>query len=267
MTRPAVDVVIPFAGPAAAFERLATRVGRLELREGDTLLVVDNRASGGAAPTVPTLRAPEVRSSYFARNRGAAAGAAPWIVVLDADVQPAPGLLDAYFDPPPGDDVGALAGRVEDERADDALGAAMTEHASLSQAITLDRPWAYAQTASCAVRRAAFEAVGGFDATVRSGGDADLCFRLHEAGWRLERRDRALVTHDHRRTLRALARQKARHGAGAAWLEGRWPGSMPPRPAREVVAYAARGALAAGSELARGDREAARSARPTPTCR
>jgi GT2 family glycosyltransferase len=62
---------------------------------------------------------------------------------------------------------------------------------------------------------------------VRSGGDADLCFRLRAAGWELEPRDGAAVVHRSRRTMRKLLRQRARHGSGAGWLDREHPGSFP----------------------------------------
>ncbi len=99
----------------------------------------------------------------------------------------------------------------------------------MSQANTLGAGhWAYVQTANCAIRRSAFEQVGGFCDEVRSGGDADICFRLRDAGWAIEPRERALVVHSSRRTLGKLLRQRARMGAGAAWLDQRHPGSFPP---------------------------------------
>jgi GT2 family glycosyltransferase len=82
------------------------------------------------------------------------------------------------------------------------------------------------------VRREAFEQVGGFTEGIRSGGDADLCFRLRVAGWRLDSRDHARVIHHNRAGTRAFLRQKARHGAGAAWLNDVYPGSFPPRDRR-----------------------------------
>ena len=98
----------------------------------------------------------------------------------------------------------------------------------MSQEITLaDDQWAFAQTANAAVRRKAFEQVGGFEAGVRSGGDADLCFRIRAAGWDLERREQAAVVHRNRQTVPRMLAQRARHGAGAAWLSERWPGALP----------------------------------------
>src|SRR5436190_688694 len=70
---------------------------------------------------------------------------------------------------------------------------------SMAQVSAGDR-WGYAQTANCAVRRTAFAAAGGFVETARSGADADLCFRLRDAGWTLEERPAAAAIHRSRRT-------------------------------------------------------------------
>jgi glycosyltransferase involved in cell wall biosynthesis len=235
VSRPAVDVVVPFAGsapPAALLEAVP-------LGGEDTLTLVDNRPAGEGEPLVDerarVVRAPERQSSYYARNRGAAEGGAPWIVFLDADVRPDDRLLDAYFDPPPGDRAGALAGAIRDVAGEGPVAARVAAHASLGQDNTLER--GYAQTANLAVRREAFEAIGGFTDDIRSGGDADLCFRLARAGWELESRPGAVVGHTNRSTLRALAGQQARQGAGAAWLEARYPGTFPPRPVRPLAVY------------------------------
>jgi hypothetical protein len=86
---------------------------------------------------------------------------------------------------------------------------------------------------------------------VRSGGDADLCFRLRAAGWTLERRDAAAVIHRARPTVAGLLAQRARHGAGAGWLAERWPGALPrrrwPGLAWRSARQAARGLAAAAS--------------------
>jgi GT2 family glycosyltransferase len=233
--RPAVDVVVPFAGSPEALDELVRRLARLTLAAGDTLTVVDNRPAGATEVRAGAnmVRAPERQSSYYARNRGARARSNPWLVFLDADVDPDPELLDRYFDESPSDHTAVLAGGVVDEPVDRSAHrppvARYAElRASMSQSNTLrEGRWAYAQTANCAVRRMAFEEVGGFRDHVRSGGDADLCWRLRAAGWTIEPREAAGAIHRSRRTLRTLLRQRARHGAGAAWLEREHPGALP----------------------------------------
>jgi glycosyltransferase involved in cell wall biosynthesis len=235
--RPAVDVVVPFYGPRESLERLVRSLAALELRPGDTVTVADNRPPGAEAVAgvgaVRVVPAGERRSSYYARNVGAAQGTGEWLLFLDADVLPRPGLVDRYFERAPGERAGVLAGAVEDEECDPGAPAAARFAAlvgAMSQGNTLGSGrFAYVQTANCAIRRSAFEAVGGFEDGIRSGGDADICFRLRAAGWEIEPRSAAAVVHASRRELRLLLRQRARMGAGAAWLEQRHPGSFPPR--------------------------------------
>lgn len=231
--RDRVDVVIPFGGAAGELDDLLARSARIALRDGDTLTVVDNRAEGEPPDDDRVVAARERRSSYYARNRGAARGGAGWIVFIDADVDPAPDLLDRYFAREPGGRTAVLAGGVVDEPIDPAAErspAARYAHLKgrMGQANTL-RPgqWGYAQTANCAVRRSAFEAVRGFRDEIRSAGDADLCYRLRRAGWGLEERPEATVVHRSRRTLRSMLRQRMRHGSGIGWLEREYPGSFP----------------------------------------
>ena len=245
MPRPSADVVVPFAGSDNELREVRERIAALHLRDGDTARVVDNRDQ-------------PVRSSYFARNAGAAAGEAEWLVFVDADVRFDADLLDRLLDPPPADDVGVIAGGIEDEVVvDTPVARALRRRHAMDQRVATDRDRPFAQTAHCAVRRAAFEAVGGFAQDIRSGGDADLCLRLSDAGWRLHPRHDVAARHEARATLRAVVRQVARHGSGAAWVERRHPGAMPRRLSPGWAAWTLRRAAAAVAALARRDRDAA----------
>ena len=66
------------------------------------------------------VRACAERSSYYARNAGARE--APRLALfLDADCAPVPGLLARYFDPPPDESDGLLAGAIADHPEHDSL--------------------------------------------------------------------------------------------------------------------------------------------------
>jgi GT2 family glycosyltransferase len=227
VNRPSVSVIVPFHGdePAASAAMAALRA--IELRDGDELLVADNTHDGVLAALHPEgFHAREERQPYSARNEAAARARGEWLLFTDADCLPESGLLDAYFEPPPGDRVGALAGEI----------VAAGEGGSLAQRYAADRRLLSSElflahpyrpmgvTANLLVRRSAFEALGGFAEGIRSGGDADLCWRLQDAGWAIEHRPRAIVAHEHRATVRALLRQAARTAAGTRWLEARHPG-------------------------------------------
>ncbi len=262
--RPAVDVIVPFRGSAVQLEELAERLNGLQLRRGDSVTIADNRpgATDAERGGVTILGAGERQTSYHARNRGVAAGAAPWLVFIDADVLAPPGLLDAYFATVPEDTTGVLAGAVVDEAPPDHEIAPAVRYAhlkaSMSQETTLaEARWAFAQTANAAVRRDAFDQIGGFEAGIRSGGDADLCFRLRAAGWGLERRDDAAVVHRNRTTIARMLAQRARHGAGAAWLAKRWPGALPRRRLSGLAVWSAGRAAQGIKAAARGNRDEA----------
>ena len=230
--RPAVDIVVPFFGSDAQLDRLLARMRELTLRPGDKLVIVDNRPRAPVTQPRPgVVLAPDVQSSYHARNVGARSGDAPWLIFIDTDVLPPPDLVDRYFSEDVDDRTAVLAGGIRDVAPDKAAGIAM-RYARLPRARTDENTWQqgfeYAQTGNAAVRRAAFDALGGF-AEVRSGGDAELCFRIVRAGWRIERRPHALVEHHSRASLRAIMRQHLRYGsrdgvAGGA-VSRLWPTS------------------------------------------
>lgn len=247
---------MPFAGSQAELEEMQARLARLHLRPGDEVLLVDNRPDGSPRPGV--FHAADRASSWYARDAGAAATTGEWLVFIDADTRPDPDLLDRYFDPPPGPGVGVLAGGVRDwSTAATACSRYISARRKMDQGLTLAHPYRpYAQTANCAVRRSAFAAAGGFAAGAGSSaaGDADLCWRLQADGWTLESRSAAAVDHENRTRFRDLFRQLARHGAGIAWLDRRYPGSEPRPSARDVVGRIPHYLLAAARAEDAGER-------------
>jgi hypothetical protein len=179
------------------------------------------------------MHAAHLATPGYARNRGAAHGSSDWLVFFDADVAAPADLLDHYFERPPREGTGLLAGGVIDE-AVPLGGPAAARYAYLrglmSQEDTLRfGEWGYPKTANVACRRSAFEEVGGFREHIRAGEDADLSFRMRAAGWEVERRECAAVVHQSRQTVRQFTVQKLCHGSGGAWLNREYPGAFPAR--------------------------------------
>ena len=234
--RPAVSVVVPFHGSEEAALRAAVAMRRLARRSDDELIVADNTEPGVAGPAFAdfarVVRAGAERSSYYARNAGAAVATGEWLLFVDADCVPAPDLIDRYFDPPPAEREGVLAGRILDHADHDSLLGryASSRHFYAGEAGLQGSDGGYAPTGNLLVRRAAFESVGGFTEGIRSAGDVELCWRLQAAGWVLGRRHEAHVEHRHREDLPSFLSMLARYGAGARWLNTRYPGSSPRWP-------------------------------------
>lgn len=259
--RPPVSVIVPFAGSEGELRSCLARLGQLALRAGDEILVADNRPGsegGGAAHGVRLVAADGVRAAGFARNRAAAVAHGEWLVLIDADTRPVPELVDRYFDPPAAQRTGILAGGIVDIPGSGSSAARYAAaRGQMNQRVTLHRAGTpYAQSANLAVRRTAFDEVGGFDEAARSGEDADLCFRLARAGWTLEERPAALVEHPSRATLGGLLTQVAHHGSGSGWLNRRYPGEFPALGARGFGGRLGQAGVAAVRGARRGDRDA-----------
>jgi GT2 family glycosyltransferase len=232
VNRPEVSVVMPFAGTQSAAIEAIEALRSLETRTGDELIFVDNTGAFGSAGElegIELVRATAEPSPAHARNVGAAHARTAWVLFIDADCEPRRDLLNAYFAGTVADDVGALAGEVRSAPgAESVVGRYGAARGFLSQETHLQhrfRPRAAA--ANLMVRRAAFEAIGGFYEGVRAAEDTDFSWRLQHAGWRLELRSEAFVWHRYRTTLGELRRQWRGYAAGRAWLARRYEGFEP----------------------------------------
>jgi Glycosyl transferase family group 2 len=260
---------MPFAGTAGEAQAALGSLTTLELGRDDELILADNcgaalglaQAQPACAVLVRVIDARGERSPAHARNAGAAAGDAEWILFLDADTVAPPELLHRYFAEPIADDVGAVAGGIVAAPLAPSAGSVARYGAHknfLDAGAHLAHPFLpRAAAANLLVRRAAFDAVGGFFEGLRAAEDTDFCWRLQRAGWTLAGRPSAAVQHAYRDSVGALRRQWRGYAAGRAWLGRRYPG-FEPRPA---VLRAARRALGrAGS----GSSDRAAIAPPSP---
>lgn len=251
MIRPAVSVVMPFAGSDVAARAAVAALLALEVRDTDELILVDNRrapvpAPGLAAERIRVVRADRELSPAHARNVGAASAKLDWILFLDSDCRAEPGLLDAFFSAHIGDQVGALAGEIvprpESRRLASRYAAARS---FLGQRAHLAHPYMpRAAAANLLVRRSAFTALGGFFEGLRAAEDTDFSWRLQDGGWKLELRPEARAVHEYRSSVRELRSQWRGYAAGRAWLARRYEGFHPePALLRALRARRRRAAL------------------------
>jgi O-antigen biosynthesis protein len=87
-----------------------------------------------------------------------------------------------------------------------------------------DREAEHIPGCNMAFRKAALEAIGGFDSQFRAAGDdVDVCWRLRQQGEKLGFSPAAIVWHHRRNSLRAYWKQQQGYGKAEALLERKWP--------------------------------------------
>jgi cellulose synthase/poly-beta-1,6-N-acetylglucosamine synthase-like glycosyltransferase len=229
---PTVSVVVPIYNGEADIAELLPRL-LAQTYPGDRVefLLVDNgsrdrtlaqlQAAAAAHPErrLLPLSYTAVQSSYAARNAGVWAASSELIAFTDADCYPAPNWLMELVLPFADQAVGAVAGEVSAVPGGNWLERYAERKQILSQKNTLNHPYCpYGQTANLAVRAAVLRQIGLFRPYLTSGGDADLCWRLQQAGWQLAFAEKAAVQHHHRRSLVALRQQWHRYGCSNRYL-------------------------------------------------
>lgn len=231
-----VTAVIPVHDNLFGLRRL------LDSLRGLRVIVVDD---GSAVPIEPSdmagvhcdvqlIRHDRSKGPAAARNAGAAACRTDFVAFLDSDVLPRRGWLEAllghFCDPA----VALVAPRIVGLRtADNPVAKYEAVRSSLDLGhreapVVPHGPVAYVPSAAIICRRRMLDEVGGFDETLHSGEDVDLCWRLVEAGARLRYEPIALVAHDHRTELGEWFLRKAFYGTSAAPLSERHPGKTAP---------------------------------------
>lgn len=221
-----VTVVIPVRDNQPGIDRLLDAVRGLEV-----IVVDDGSRTPIRAPRV--IRREQSSGPAAARNTGLAAATTEFVVFIDSDAVPVEGWLEilaAHFADPT---LALVAPRIVGLGAPwSALGRYEAIRSSLDIGarpgpVVPRSPVAYVPSAAMMVRRAAL-AGGGFDETMHVAEDVDLCWRLHEAGWRLRYEPAALVAHEHRTTVGKWLGRKAFYGLGAAPLAERHAGDVAP---------------------------------------
>jgi GT2 family glycosyltransferase len=193
------------------------------------VLVVDDGSTDRSAEIAGrhrcrVLRTPN-RGLSRARNRGITEASGEVVAFIDADARPDPQwlryLVDALRD---GEFVG-VGGPNLPCRGDGVVADCVANapggpiHVLLS-----DREAEHIPGCNMAFRKAALDAIGGFDPTYRvAGDDVDICWRLQERGWKLGFSPAAVVWHHQRNTVGAYWRQQRGYGRAEALLELGWP--------------------------------------------
>jgi glycosyltransferase involved in cell wall biosynthesis len=182
-----LSFVIPVRNDAVRLGRCLASIRRNWPTGGAFEVIVVDNGSADASPEVarkagarvivlPGLTVAELR------NRGASEAPTDIVAFVDADHEIAPTWAVAALDAISGDRVGAAGALYRPPP----VGTWVQRFYGVLRGTTAGRhDVAWLGSGNLAVRREAFDAIGGFDASLVACEDVDFCQRLRAAGWRV----------------------------------------------------------------------------------
>ncbi len=237
-----VSVIVPVFDDAVALENCLAALARQDHAGPVEIIVVDNAPRFSLArlaerhPEATFLWEPRP-GSYRARNRALGEAQGEIIAFTDSDCRPHPGWLSAA--------VAALAARPELGFIGGRVRVVPAVPGNPATAELFDQILAfpqrryvetggYAVTANMVARRSVIDQVGGFDAGLKSGGDAEWGQRAVAAGYARAYVEAAVVDHPARRSWAEIAGKLRRTAGGARDRSPEW---------RDCLAFVARHAV------------------------
>lgn len=228
-----VSVVVP--AHDERHDDLADLVAALRSDGFDEIVIVDD---GSRFPLAPIDGALVVRRDTAggpgaARNTGVAVTTREIVLFLDADTRWSSGGLGLLWPHFADDRVAVVAPRVASSDDGGLIAAYETDSSPLDLGseparVRPSTRVSYVPAAAMLVRRSAFDAVGGFEPSMRFGEDVDFVWRIERDGHVVRYEPSCVVHHRPRSSLGALARQRFGYGSAAARLEERHPGAVRP---------------------------------------
>ncbi len=194
------------------------------------IIVVDNGSSDGSEKIagqfkVKMLSETSMKSSYAARNMGIREAKGEMLVFTDADCIVSPDWLRHLVRDWLDFSIGCFAGEIQAYQPETLIEKFSVRNQILKQRHTLNNPYLpYAQTANAGFRREVFEQIGNFDPEMKSGGDADFCWRMQkQTSYQLRFFPEAVVYHKHRDTVKGLFKQFQKYEYGRKYWFFRYP--------------------------------------------
>jgi glycosyltransferase involved in cell wall biosynthesis len=193
-------------------------------------IIVDNGSTDSSLEiaarfAVTIVNEHQIKGSYAARNKGIAIANGDIIAFTDSDCivdnNWLTNLLSNYQD----QSIGCFAGSISTYSPSSILEIFSEREGILKQSGALDHPYLpFAQTANAAYRKSVFDQIGLFIPEMKSGGDAEIAWRMQkQLGLKIHFDTRAVVFHKHRNSLHELGRQFRKYEQGRNSLQQLYP--------------------------------------------
>jgi glycosyltransferase involved in cell wall biosynthesis len=218
---PELSVIIPAFNAETTLPAQLDALSRQDVSFAWEILLCDNGSTDSTReiasrwsdrlPGLVVVDASSRRGPAAARNAGARQARSPALAFCDADDVIADDWVSNMFTAlQDAELVAGVATKVQ-------LGSAADrpEHYRFGPYRISHFPWLLAAAANnLGVRRETFELVGGFDETLRTGEDDDLCWRIQLAGYPLVTRPELAIQAGSREGLHAVFKQAFGYGRG-----------------------------------------------------
>ena len=240
-----MSVVLPVRNAGTTIEDQLRALAAQTVREGWELLVVDNGCTDDTLEIVdrwahafPSLRVVDARATpglARARDAGVAAARGDFVAFCDADDEVAPGWVGALLAASREADL--VAGHLEVDTLNDPMVVYWRGGSPTADGLKKAHGYlGHAVGANFAIRRSAYEQVGGCDPQFRiCSDDVDLSWRVQEAGFRITFAPDAVVHYRFRPSVRDVARQQWKYGRAEAGLYLKFRPRMRRYPFSEVA--------------------------------
>ena len=217
MTLPSATVVVPTHGRPQQLARCVAALEALDYpRDRLEILVIHDHDRAG--PSV-------------ARNRGIAAAGGEVVAFTDDDCEPSPDWLRLLAEAWQREPLRGYGGTVENALRHD-LAAEVAQRIILAGYAHVNEPGdaRFLTSNNLLFPTEALRDLGGFETSLRTSEDRDLCDRWRRSGRRLEHIPGAIVRHSHCGGLREFWRQHVAYGRGSRrfhLLHRKRTGSLP----------------------------------------
>jgi GT2 family glycosyltransferase len=228
-----IDVIVPVYNKRPYLDAsISSILAAAEAAPGVSVTVVDHGSTDGSLECAVSLCSGRARHLVklggtigAVRNAGARLSDGAIVSFLDSDCVVPLGYFDSLRRVLELHQVAATGCRVD--YPDDGPWVERVWH-QIHRAKQEDGPRVYLNSGNLAIRRSAFEAIGGFSESLVSGEDTDIGRRLNERGLRVwESRELRVLHVDNPRTIPAFFRKEVWHALGLYSMVRAWPPSRP----------------------------------------